>query len=203
MRGLRLLVFLFQKLIEKTGDVIKDISCKTNSICAEGTYFKRTAEVNNISKNRNNIVLGKYTIIRGQLLTFKHGGYISIGDYCYVGEGTKIWSSSEVIIGNRVLISHNVNIHDNNAHPIDPVLRHNQYKKIISTGHPMEDYDLNEKPIIIKDDVWVGFNATILKGVTLGKGSIIGANSLVTKDVPDFTVVAGNPAQVIRNLDHS
>jgi len=53
---------------------------------------------------------------------------------------------------------------------------------------------------VIEDDVWIGFKATILKGVTIGRGSVIAAGSVVTKDVPPYTLVAGNPAQIIRSL---
>lgn len=165
-----------------------------------GVKFFPSSKVINIKGGQTNIKIGKNTSIRGELLTFRHGGEIVIGDYCYVGEMTRIWSASKISIGNRVLIAHNVNIHDNNAHPIDAQQRHEQYKKIISSGHPKEDSTLNEKSIIIEDDVWIGFNSTILKGVTIGKGSIIAACTLITKDVPPFVIIAGNPAQIIKTL---
>ncbi len=57
------------------------------------------------------------------------------------------------------------------------------------------------KPVLIKEGAWIGFNACILKGVTIGKGAVIGAGSVVTKDVPDFAVVAGNPAEILKYTD--
>ncbi len=60
--------------------------------------------------------------------------------------------------------------------------------------------DIKSAPVVIEDHVWIGFNLAILKGVTMGKGAIIGAGSVVTKDVEPFTVVAGNPAKIIKRL---
>jgi acetyltransferase-like isoleucine patch superfamily enzyme len=93
-----------------------------------------------------------------------------------------------------------VNIHDNNSHPVDHDLRHRQYRQIIGIGHPSSELNLNEKAILIEDDVWIGYNASILKGVRIGRGAIIAACAVVTKDVESFTVVAGNPAVKIKQL---
>jgi len=98
-----------------------------------------------------------------------------------------------------VLISHNVDIHDSNDHPVDPKLRHEHHKHILFVGH-VDNIDLDEREIIIEDDVWIGFNATILKGVKIGKGAIVSACSVVTKDVPPYTIVVGNPARVIKSI---
>jgi len=152
------------------------------------------------SKSRLSIKVGNYCSIRGELFVFNHGGKMVIGDYCYLGEFSKIWSAIEIIIGNNVLISHNVNIQDNNGHPLDKELRHEHYKSIIKSGHPHNGLNLNEKPVYIHDNAWIGFNSTILKGVTIGEGAIVAACSVVTKDVPPFTVVAGNPAVVVKEL---
>jgi acetyltransferase-like isoleucine patch superfamily enzyme len=130
-------------------------------------------------------------------MNFGHGGEISIGDYCYIGNNSKIWSAKKISIGHRVLIAHNVNIHDHNSHPLDSKLRHEDQVHIISKGFQTEN-DLNEKEIIIHDDVWIGFNSIILKGVTIGKGAIIGAGSLINKDVPEYAVVIGNPFKILK-----
>ena len=63
-------------------------------------------------------------------MTYGHGGDISIGDYCYVGERCEIWSMEKIEIGNRVLIAHDVNIHDGTAHSIDTAERHEHYRNI-------------------------------------------------------------------------
>jgi acetyltransferase-like isoleucine patch superfamily enzyme len=146
------------------------------------------------------IIIGAHTHVRGELMVFAHGGRISIGDYCYIGEGTRIWSAKSIHIGNRVLISHNVNIYDCDTHPIDdPAARHQQFKDIITTGHPTM-LDLREKEVIIEDDALISSQSIILKGVTIGKAAVVGAGSVVTKDVPPYTLVAGNPARVMREI---
>ncbi|PSN14685.1 acyltransferase [filamentous cyanobacterium CCT1] len=159
------------------------------------------AKVRNLAENPNLIRVNKNSVIRGELLVFAHNGDIDIGADCYIGEGAKIWSSSSIRIGNRVLISHNVNIHDTNSHSLDPILRHQHFKAIMTSGHLRENVmDICAKPIVIEDDVWIGFNSTILKGVKIGKGAIIAAGSVVTQDVPELTIVAGNPARVVKYL---
>jgi acetyltransferase-like isoleucine patch superfamily enzyme len=159
-----------------------------------------TARIYNIRGSRSAIEIGKNTHVRGELLTFAHGGAIRIGEYCYIGEGTRIWSSQQVTIGDRVLISHNVNIFDSDTHPIDdPVARHEQFKAIITTGHPA-DLCLNEAPVHIADDVLIGCQVIVISGVTIGRGAVVGAGSVVTRDVPEYSVMAGNPAKVVRKI---
>jgi acetyltransferase-like isoleucine patch superfamily enzyme len=158
-----------------------------------------TAVVNNIRKQRQAIRVGANTHLKGELLTFAHGGEIAIGEYCYVGEQSHIWSAVRITVGDRVLISHNVNIFDSLTHPVSPVQRHQHYRQIITGGHPSQ-IDLKEAPVRIGNDVWIGCLSIVLKGVTIGEGAIVGAGSVVSIDVPPFTIVAGNPARVVREL---
>lgn len=169
--------------------------------CVRGgdSRFYLTSAVDNFSGNRENIVIGNHCHIRGQLLVYPYAGAIEIGDYCYLGEGSRIWSENCITIGNRVLIAHNVDIHDSNDHPLDYKERHQHYCDILKVGF-LPKYNLCSKPIVIEDDAWIGFGAAIMKGVTIGKGAIVAAHAVVTKDVPSFTVVAGNPAKIIKKL---
>lgn len=158
--------------------------------------FHKEARVHNLQHKKEQIEIGANTHIRGELLVYAHGGKIEIGEYCYIGEFSRIWSAAHIKIGNGVLIAHNVNIHDNNAHPIDANERFNHTKHIIEKGHPTQ-ISLDEKPVTIEDEAWVGFNATVLKGVHIGRGAIVGACAVVTKDVPEYAIVVGNPAKII------
>jgi acetyltransferase-like isoleucine patch superfamily enzyme len=148
---------------------------------------------------RESIVVGAHTHIRGQLLTFGQGGRITLGSYCYVGDNSKLWSAVELAVGDRVLIGHNTSIFDSDTHPLRPAERHRQYVDIITKGHPPQ-IDLREEPVIIEDDVWIGCNAVVLKGVRIGRGAVVGAGSVVTKSVPPYVIVAGNPARIVREL---
>ena len=158
-----------------------------------------SARIRNIRGDSDKITVGQHSRILGELLTFAHGGEISIGEWCYVGEGSRIWSAASIVIGNRVLISHSANVFDNLTHPIGAVARHQQIRQIFSDGHPRE-ISLDEKPVRICDDVWIGAGAMVLRGVTVGEGGIVAAGAVVTKDVPAFSIVAGNPAVLIREL---
>jgi acetyltransferase-like isoleucine patch superfamily enzyme len=168
-------------------------------ILAGGAKLYRSARIRNASGNNSEIRVGSCSMILGELLTFAHGGQIQIGAWCYVGEGTRIWSASRITIGDRVLIAHNVNIFDSLTHPIGAGARHRQFQRIVTSGHPKE-INLGEQEIVINSDAWIGTNAIILRGVMIGTGGIVGAGSVVTRDVPEYTIVAGNPARPIREL---
>ena len=160
------------------------------------------ARIINIGGPSSRISIDQNTAISGELLVFSHGGNIRIGEWCYVGAGSRIWSGASIEIGNRVLISNNVTIIDSLTHPLSPIDRHYQFRQIFTTGHPKK-ISLDDMPIRILEDAWIAMGATILRGVTVGKGAIVGASSVVTSDVPDYAVVAGNPARVIRILSSS
>ncbi len=158
---------------------------------AESTKFGPEARIENKVRKREAICIGENCFLRGRLLTYGHGGEIKIGDWCYVGDRTEIWSMNSISIGNRVLISHDVNIHDGAAHSLDAGERHEHFKQILTNGHPRKAEDVPgvpSAPIVIEDDVWISFGVSILRGVRIGKGSVIAAGSIVTKDVPPGVV---------------
>jgi acetyltransferase-like isoleucine patch superfamily enzyme len=166
---------------------------------SKDAVLSRTARIKNILGDSDKIVIGGHSHIAGELLIFGHGGKITIGEWCYVGVDTRIWSAASIEIGNRVLISHSVNIFDNLTHPLQASKRHEQVKQIFTSGHPRK-ISLDEKPIKISDDAWIGACAMVLRGVTVGEGGIVAAGSVVTRDVPAYSIVAGNPAVVVREL---
>lgn len=182
-----LLITLLKDEISK--EVHTAIRKKPSYICttADTTVFLSEAKVENLSRGRDKIIIGSNSYIRGELLVYAHSGQINVGDWCYIGAGTRLWSMASISIGNRVLISHNVNIIDNTAHSRTPSERHEHFKNIVTTGHPRNIEDipgLQADRIVIEDDVWIGFGVTILKGVKIGANSIIYANSVVLHDVP-------------------
>lgn len=116
---------------------------------------------------------------------FDFGSHISIGDNVFVNFNLTILDEGQVNIGNNVFIGPNVSIFTA-CHPLDPEERNSGVQWAL--------------PVTIGNDVWIGGDVTILPGVTVGDGATVGAGSIVTKDVPPHTVVAGNPARVIKRL---
>ncbi|MBE7157031.1 MAG: acyltransferase [Rhodospirillales bacterium] len=174
--------------------------CQSSSL-AEQVVFLNTARVRNWSQNRQNVVVGEGSTIAGELMVYPPVGKIVIGKNCYVGEGTRVWSMEKISLGSNVLISHNVNIIDNNSHEIDHRDRAVTNQRMMGPEGVFADRSgIRAGPIFIMDDVWIGLNSIVLKGVQIGQGSIVAAGSVVTKSVPAYTLVAGNPARVIRSL---
>ena len=114
-----------------------------------------------------------------------YGENIYIGDKSFINFNVSMIDLGKIKIGNRVLIGPSTGLFTA-IHPTDPEIRATGIEKGVD--------------ITIEDDVWIGGNATILPGVTIGKGAIIGAGSVVTKDIPEMTIAAGNPAKVIRKI---
>ncbi len=124
-----------------------------------------------------NFVVGKEVNI--EKIGFKSGNNVYIGQYSYIGPKTQI--------GNYCMLSDYVNIigHDHKFEKLGT--------PIILSGRP---YD--EPKTLIEDDVWIGHGVTIMRGVKIGEGSIIGANSVVTKDIPAYSIYVGVPARFVR-----
>jgi len=178
---------------------LRRLAGRATCVLGDGAVLKPSARILNAAGTSTRIRIGSASIIEGELFVFAHGGEIVIGDSCFVGPGARIWSAGRIRIGNRVLISHNVNVFDSLTHPLSPQLRHRQFNDIATSGHP-QSIDLDEQPVDIGDDAWIGAGATILRGVSLGTAAVVGAGAVVTRDVPAATIVAGNPAAVIRKL---
>jgi len=115
---------------------------------------------------------------------------IEIGDYSGIS-GASIVAQTSVKIGSRVMIGGGVGIWDTDFHPIDPDKR---------LEHPTQD--AKSSPIVIEDEAFIGARAIILKGVTIGRRAVIGAATVVSKDVNPGEIVAGNPAEVIGHTEN-
>jgi acetyltransferase-like isoleucine patch superfamily enzyme len=162
-----------------------------------GVRLHAASRVENYQARPGAIVIAAHTQVLGHLVVLGHGGNIRIGESCFIGEYSRIWSADSITIGDRVLVSHNVNIHDHNAHSLSASDRSLHIGQIFSVGHPKTLENVSFAPIVIEDDAWIGFGSTILKGVTIGRGAIVGAAAVVTKDVPAYAIVVGNPARIV------
>lgn len=128
-----------------------------------------------------------------------------IGDKVYISEAVIINYPSEVELGSHVSINPFCYIHGEGGVTIGDNVRIGFHACIISIDmiykdptRPIRTQGYAKAPIRIEDDVWIGANSTILKGVRIGKGSVVGAGSVVTRDVPPYVVVAGVPAKIIK-----
>ncbi|GGF27659.1 acyltransferase [Echinicola rosea] len=153
--------------------------------------FEDGCEVNGLSRNGiqlgDNVTIGRFAMIRP---TNNYGGAIgeglkvgsnsSIGHLCYIG------CSGYIEIGENVMMSPRVSIYSEN---------HN-FSRI---NLPMKDQGVSRSFVKIEDDCWIASNTIVLAGVTIGKGSVIAAGSVVTKDVPPYSIVGGNPAKIIKS----
>jgi acetyltransferase-like isoleucine patch superfamily enzyme len=127
-------------------------------------------------------------------------GRVKLGDFALV-HGARIICDSEISIGEYALISWNVVIMDTYRLPFDPAARRRELKLVPARRPRLGAAVVTTRPIHIERNVWIGFDSCVLPGVTIGEGSVIGARSVVTEDVPPWTIVAGNPARVVRRLE--
>ncbi len=111
------------------------------------------------------------------------GAELTLGEGVAVNEGVRLECTCSIRVGDRVHIGFGAVLIDNSFHDV--------YDR--TTRPP-------GRPIVVEDDAWIGARAIVLPGVRIGEGAIVGAGAIVSKDVPPFTVVAGNPAQVVRSL---
>lgn len=151
-------------------------------------------------------VAGDYCVLFSQAFFESERGYVQVGDRVYIGGNTKLISRSRITIGNDVMISWGCTIYDHDAHSIDYRCRAEDqagHLRNWASGNLLKDKDWSTvptAPITIGDHAWLGFDVVVLKGVTIGEGAVIAARSVVTSDIPPWTVAAGCPARVVKHI---
>lgn len=149
------------------------------------------------SKEGCNLKVGAQSIVEGKLIFEREGASISIGDRTFIG-GSNIIAAEKITIGNDVLIAWGCYVVDHNSHSL---VFSERSRDVADWREGKKDWsNVAIKPVTICDKAWIGFNSLILKGVNVGEGAVVGAGSVVTRDVPPYTVVGGNPAKIIREL---
>lgn len=134
----------------------------------------------------HNFVLGSYSIVEDYATINNQVGDVVIGSASRIGLHNTI--IGPVTIGDNVLLAQNVVIAG---------LNHN----FEDVYEPISQQGVETKPVVIEDDVWVGANSVVLPGITIGKHAVVGAGSVVTRNIPSFSVALGNPAKVIKQYD--
>lgn len=141
--------------------------------------------------------IGAGSIFEGSIAADRSGCSVTIGERTFFGQST-IVTAERVDIGDDVLVSWGCTIVDHDSHSLDWQQRQHDV-----TDHYQGRKDWQAvpvRPVRIGNKAWIGFNVIILKGVTVGEGAMVAAGSVVRHDVPDYTLVAGNPAVVVRSL---
>lgn len=194
---------MLYKIMQKIWHYIKCvIICKQEIGYIQKKRFRKFGENTIIAKpflqlsGCNNIEIGENTTILSncRLCVYGNGSntdYISIGDNCYIGFGFTALASSKakVVIGNNVLFASNV-IVTNENHGMDP-----------ENSVPYMNQELSAKDVNIGDGCWIGEKVCVLPGVSIGTKCVIGAGSVVTKSIPDYSIAAGNPAKVLKTYN--
>lgn len=147
-------------------------------------------------------------VIGGTFIFETEEGYVSVGKRSQISGGAKLISRTGIEIGDDVIIAGGCLLYDHDSHSIYWKERKNDVVKEIedyrNCGDPLKSKDwsvVSTQMIVIKDKAWLGYGVTVLKGVTIGEGAVIGARSVVTHDIPPYSVAAGNPARVVKNID--
>ena len=167
-------------------------------------FYCETAQVFRFLRNKKSGALkfGKHdSVYAGCSFSLGQEGRVTVGDFTLLN-GALVMGEDKIDIGSNCLISWNVGIADSDFHPLDPAQRLIDARAVAPflEGRPARP-KLKTVPVKICDNVWIGMNAIILKGVTVGENSVVAAGAVVTKSIEPNVVVAGNPAQVVRRLE--
>lgn len=157
-----------------------DLNCERPVILHNGRFIKIGSSV----KIYSHSILAAHS-------NHKSHGNIMIGNGVTLGEYSHITSLSSIYIGNNVLFGRRVTVTDNS---------HGSSTYEDMKKPPLQREICSKAGVVIEDNVWIGDNVVVLPGVHIGKGTIIGANAVVVKDIPSYCVAVGNPAKVVKNL---
>lgn len=173
---------------------------ETPTPIAENIIIHQTAKanINRISNIQNGIVeISENSIVECNIFLEKSGARIKVGSRTFIG-GSSIFCSTSITIGDDVLISFGCSIADHDSHSIYFDERSND---VSEWYFGRKDWThVKRNPVYIGDKAWIGMHAIITEGVNIGEGAIVAAGSVVTKDVPPWTIVAGNPAKIVKTI---
>lgn len=173
------------------GELPPNVRLGMNTILTADYAFKRFRNA-----QEDALRIGSHCTMDGVHFAVGKTGRLSIGDYCYFTNAVLL-CELEIRVGSYVVIGWNATVADTDFHPIEPAQRIVDAVACSPLGQVATRPPVPMRPVVIEDAVWIGPNATILKGVRVGRGAFIEAGSLVTQDVPAGARILGNPAQII------
>jgi acetyltransferase-like isoleucine patch superfamily enzyme len=141
--------------------------------------------------------IGKRSIVECHIFFERETSQVYIGERTFIG-ASSLMCAEEIYIGDDVLIAFGATIADHNSHSLDFSFRASDVELWYEGKKKWDHVEI--KPVRIEDRAWIGMHSIILKGVHIGEGAVVGAGAVVTKDVPPYTLVAGNPAHPMRSL---
>lgn len=168
---------------EGYNELIADIFATMKTAAEMNMGYRTPEEVNNYMEEILGKSLDKSTTVMLPLY-IDYGKSVNIGRRCFIQQCCTFFGRGGITIGDDVFIGPKVNLITIN-HDLDPDNRSATYGR----------------PIVIEDKVWIGIGATVLPGIRIGYGAIVGSGSVVTKEVPPMTIVAGNPARIIKKME--
>lgn len=174
---------------------------KSAKLIGEGQKFNTHSKIRLLDSAKSDQIVINRNVDMYATINVANKGTVYLGEYSKIGVGSKILCVNKVYIGAYTAIANDVSIVDNNNHPVNPEYR--KKMRLTPHGSDMRKWKHSiSSPIIIGENVWIGTNVRICKGVSIGNNSVIAAASVVTKDVPENTIVAGNPAKIVKtNID--
>ena len=164
-------------------------------VCGEGTRVPGGIEKRGAGSR---IEVGRGCLVSGRLVTETPGSIVRLGDNVLVGGDSLLAAAQSIVVEDDVLISYRCIITDSDNHSLRASLRKNDLQDWIHNRHDWSRVAI--APVRICRGAWIGASVIITKGVTIGEGAVCGMGSVVTRDVAPYTIVAGNPARVIREL---
>ena len=165
-------------------------------------FFRNKSIIHCIIEKRHKssqIMIGQNCLINGRLVTEASKSHIEIKENVFIGGKTILDCLNKIEIEENVLVSYECIIADHDSHSVKVDERINDLERF--KKNQMRWSDVANQPIKICKNAWIGTRSIILKGVTIGEGAIVAAGSVVTKDVPPYTLVAGNPAIIKKKLN--
>jgi len=146
----------------------------------------------------NSLTVGENSIVHAHISFEEAGGEVRIGNRSFIGRSHLVCYRS-LVIGDDVIMSWGITVVDHDSHPINWEAR---CSDVVDWAKGRKNWKhVAHAPVVVKDKAWIGFNVSVLKGVTIGEGAVIGACSVVTRDIPAYTLAVGNPARVVKSVN--